>query len=77
MQHGKGLYLFFCLNIYIFYVGVEIWKDGAKYEGFYKLGFKCGIGKFIWGDNSMYEGEFMNNDIEGQGIYTWNDGRKY
>lgn len=45
--------------------GVEIWPDGAKYEGNYVQGKKQGQGKFYWTDGSQYEGEFSNNNIHG------------
>ena len=49
-------------------VGIEIWSDGAKYEGEFKEGKKNGKGKFVWNDNSTYEGDFRDNSLEGYGI---------
>ena len=54
---------------------MEVWPDGAKYEGEYKYGKKEGKGKFHWSDGSSYEGDFLNNNIHGYGIYKWYDGK--
>jgi hypothetical protein len=46
---------------------VEVWPDGAKYEGKYKEGKKDGKGKLTFADGSYYEGEFSTNEICGFG----------
>ena len=38
---------------------MEIWPDGAKYEGDYQFGKKHGKGVLIFADGSRYEGEFV------------------
>ena len=48
---------------------MEIWPDGAKYEGEYKDGVKEGKGKLEFADGSWYLGEFSLNEIEGKGVY--------
>lgn len=50
--------------------GVEIWPDGAKYEGKYHLGKKHGKGRIQFADGSIYEGEFHENAINGYGKYV-------
>lgn len=45
--------------------GVEIWPDGAKYEGEYKYGKKNGKGILLFADGSRYEGTFLDNEIDG------------
>ena len=52
----------------VYWIGVETWTDGAKYEGYYFEGMKHGKGKFFWADGSCYEGEFRYNNIEGAGM---------
>ena len=37
--------------------GMEVWPDGAKYEGQYKDGSKSGKGLFSWVDGSTYEAQ--------------------
>ena len=46
---------------------MEVWPDGARYEGKYKDGKKEGKGKLTFADGSYYEGEFMQNEISGMG----------
>jgi len=36
--------------------GIEVWKDGSKYDGQYKYGNKEGYGEYYWGDGSIYKG---------------------
>lgn len=44
---------------------MEVWPDGAKYDGEYRDGVKAGNGKLEFADGSWYEGEFAGNEIEG------------
>jgi hypothetical protein len=36
--------------------GVQVWPDGARYEGFWKDGVASGRGKFYHIDGDVYEG---------------------
>ena len=36
--------------------GVQVWKDGAKYEGNWRLNKACGHGKFWHVDGDVFEG---------------------
>ena len=46
--------------------GVECWPDGAKYDGEYLFGKKCGFGVYIWTDKSKYTGNWKNNTLDGK-----------
>lgn len=56
---------FFLILITI--LGVEVAKNGDKYEGEFVNGKKQGKAKFSWADGSVYEGSIANNTINGYG----------
>lgn len=62
LRHGKGL---------------QIWKDGSKYEGYWKNDMANGKGRLIHSDGDVYEGEWYNDKAHGKGIYIHMDGAKY
>merc|ERR1712008_100749 len=57
--------------------GLEVWRNGGKYEGEFNRGLKHGKGRFTFPDGSLFNGQFECNDIHGAGIYTWANGRRY
>ena len=57
LQHGRG---------------VQVWKDGSKYEGLWAFGKANGLGRLIHADGSFYEGEWLDHKAHGQGIYLLN-----
>ena len=62
MKHGKG---------------VEIFEDGSIYEGFYKNGYKDGVGRWISDTGELYLGGMKNEARHGFGINTFPNGDKY
>ena len=57
--------------------GIQILKDGTRYEGYWK-GDKANIrGKLIYSDGGIYEGELENDKPNGYGVYIHCDGHKY
>ncbi len=57
--------------------GVCSWKDGQKYEGMWKDGWRNGQGVYTWPGGTRYEGEFKDGRLAGKGVFTWPDGRRY
>lgn len=62
LRHGRGL---------------QIWKDGSKYEGYWKNDMANGKGRLIHSDGDVYEGEWLNDKAHGRGTYIHMDGAKY
>ena len=62
LRHGKGL---------------QIWKDGSKYEGYWRNDMANGKGRLIHSDGDVYEGEWQNDKDHGRGYYIHMDGVKY
>ena len=62
LRHGKG---------------VQVWKDGSKYEGYWKNDMANGRGRLIHSDGDVYEGEWLNDKAHGRGTYVHMDGAQY
>jgi hypothetical protein len=52
-----------------FNYGVMNYKDGSKYEGYWKDGLYNGKGK-LTSSNEVYDGEFMQGKRHGHGVYS-------
>ena len=52
MKRFYGVFNFFFME------GVYMFRNGAKYTGFYEQGHKSGYGVFDYPDGSKYEGTF-------------------
>jgi len=50
--------------------GIQIWKDGAKYEGEFKNGKAEGPGIFYHANGDVYDGMFKQGKASGQGVYS-------
>ena len=57
--------------------GIQIWKDGSKYEGYWKNDQANGLGRLIHADGDCYQGEWLNDKAHGRGTYEHIDGAKY
>jgi len=57
--------------------GIQIWKDGSRYEGYWKNDKANIKGKLIHADGDIYEGEWEDDKANGYGIYTHIDGATY
>ncbi len=62
MRHGKG---------------VQIWDDGAKYDGEWKFDQANGYGIFYYVDGDIYQGQWENDKANGEGTYFNLDGATY
>lgn len=57
--------------------GIQIWKDGSIYEGFWLKDKAYGKGRLIHANGDVYEGEWLEHKSHGRGIYYHKDGAKY
>mmetsp|Transcript_102897 Transcript_102897/g.291403 ORF Transcript_102897/g.291403 Transcript_102897/m.291403 type:complete len:308 (+) Transcript_102897:65-988(+) len=57
--------------------GIEMWPDGAHYEGEFSGGRKHGMGIYTSPEGLRYEGQFVDDKMHGKGHYTFTDGRSY
>lgn len=57
--------------------GIKKWKNGDRYEGYFRFGKPHGQGKFTWADGTSYKGEFHNGVPHGVGKETYPDGSFY
>ena len=60
--------------------GILEWRDGDKYEGFFKDGEFSGKGTYYYNlqDSFIkYEGEWLNGNKNGYGVLEWRSGDKY
>ena len=48
--------------------GIIIWKNGARYDGFFLKGKANCYGRIIHADGDIYEGEWVNDVVQGYGI---------
>ena len=57
--------------------GVQVWTDGAKYEGYWIDNKAQGRGTFWHAEGDLYDGEFKEDKANGYGIYTHVNGSRY
>lgn len=57
--------------------GIQIWRDGSKYEGYWLNDMANGKGRLIHADGDVYEGSWFNDKSHGNGTYLHVDGAKY
>lgn len=57
--------------------GVQVWKDGSKYTGYWKNDMAHGKGRLLHADGDVFEGEWYFDKAEGRGTYEHMDGAKY
>lgn len=57
--------------------GIQVWKDGAKYEGNWRFNKACGEGKFWHVDGDIFEGEWLDDKANGHGVYIHQNGARY
>lgn len=57
--------------------GIQLWKDGSKYEGYGKRDQAYGYGRLIHADGDCYYGDWLNDKAHGRGTYEHMDGAKY
>ena len=53
-------------------MGVQVWPDGSRYDGFWQNGKKNGYGRFILVENIDFDGEVRDEfyQIRFKNIYT-------
>jgi hypothetical protein len=49
--------------------GIQLWPDGAKYEGMWVNGKATGEGKFTHVNGDTYKGEWCDDKAHGYGVY--------
>ena len=57
--------------------GVQIWKDGSKYEGMWRADQTNGQGRLIHNDGDCYYGQWLNDRAHGFGTFERKHGPKY
>ena len=57
--------------------GMQVWKDGNKYDGYWKNDMTNGLGRLIHTDGSFYEGNWKEDQACGQGTYKHYNGTIY
>ena len=57
--------------------GIQIFKDGCYYEGYFKDDNTHVKGRLIFGDGDMYLGQLTGNAMNGRGVYIKKSGSKY
>lgn len=57
--------------------GIQTWKDGAVYIGYFYLNKAEFIGTFIHSNGEVYKGEFKDNKAYGYGTYAHSNGASY
>ena len=45
--------------------GIQIWQDGAKYEGYWKFNKANGQGKFLHTNGDIFDGEWQDDKANG------------
>lgn len=48
---------------------MQIWADGAQYEGGWHEGKMQGQGRYIHANQDVYEGEFVADKANGKGMF--------
>jgi len=56
---------------------VNVYPNGARYEGGYKWGSFNGQGVLNYPDGASYVGEYKDGISNGQGVFTWPNGVRY
>ncbi|CDW82395.1 UNKNOWN [Stylonychia lemnae] len=57
--------------------GLQIWKDGSRYEGYWKNDMAQYHGRMIYPDGEVYDGLWWEDKAHGRGIYLNIQGVKY
>lgn len=57
--------------------GVQIWPDGARYEGQWEFNKANGKGTFWHVHGDKYEGDWLDDKAHGKGVYIHANGAKY
>lgn len=57
--------------------GIQVFRNGCYYEGYFKNDQTNKKGRLIFEDGDMYIGELQNNCMEGYGTYFKVEGSKY
>ena len=58
-------------------VFVQVWPDGARYEGQWLDNKASGRGQFWHADGDVYRGEWADDKANGQGRYDHANGAVY
>ena len=56
--------------------GVMSWRNGARYEGEYRVDMWSGRGVYTFSNGDRYEGELDSDHFHGRGAFRFADGRR-
>lgn len=57
--------------------GIQVWPDGSRYEGYWRMNKANGKGRLIHADGDVYEGDWVDDKAHGKGVYRHLDGARY
>ena len=57
--------------------GIQVWPDGAKYEGLWLENKASGNGRFEHINGDVYDGDWLDDKANGYGIYKHANGALY
>jgi hypothetical protein len=57
--------------------GIEVWKNGSKFKGFFESNKVCGWGFYTHADGDVFTGQFVNDHSQGFGIFRNPNGANY
>ena len=57
--------------------GIQLWKDGTRYEGYWKNDKQDVKGFQSWPDGRTYEGDYKEGKKNGIGIFKYSNGDIY
>jgi hypothetical protein len=49
--------------------GIVIWKNGSRYDGYFKNGKANGYGRIIHAEGDVYEGNWSDDKVHGYGVH--------
>lgn len=58
-------------------LGKAEYENGARYEGYWSMGFRDSVGTYATATDDVYEGEWKKGIREGKGTLTFADGSSY
>ena len=50
--------------------GIQVWPDGAKYEGQWENNMANGKGRYYHSSGDVYDGDWLNDKAYGYGNYV-------
>jgi len=57
--------------------GIQWWKDGSKYTGYWFDDKANGPGRLVHANGDVYQGNWKNDKVQGYGLFKFEDGASY